>query len=240
MIDRGVVALAVIAIVLFHPSSFCCCCCSSSYFSFVFCFEFLQEDDVKAAVIAAATQSTTGDTLEILVNCAAGNFLVPAEAMSVNAFRTVLEIDTIGTFSTSRAAFPFLKNVALRHADRTASVVNISATLQYGATFWQAHASAAKSAIDSLTRSLAIEWGDSAIRCNGIAPGPIAGTGGLTKLSVGMGSEDGGKNPGSKGKKGEQIGRRCLNALGQHVTIVLSLGAIEIYSDYTKFACLRA
>jgi peroxisomal 2,4-dienoyl-CoA reductase len=36
--------------------------------------------------------------LDILINGAAGNFLVPFEKMSVNAFRTVMEIDTFGTF----------------------------------------------------------------------------------------------------------------------------------------------
>ena len=36
--------------------------------------------------------------VDVLVNGAAGNFLVPFEKMSVNAFRTVMEIDTFGTF----------------------------------------------------------------------------------------------------------------------------------------------
>ena len=37
----------------------------------------------------------------------------------------------------------------------------------FAATWYQAHASAAKSAIDSLTRSLALEWGCDKIRVNG-------------------------------------------------------------------------
>ena len=44
--------------------------------------------------------------------------------------------------------------------------------------FFQAHASAAKAAVDSLTRSLAVEWGDFGVRVNGIAPGPTGGTAG--------------------------------------------------------------
>ena len=62
----------------------------------------------------------------------AGNFLVPADELSVNGFRTVMEIDAIGTFSVSRAAFP-----ALRQAPDGGVIINISATLHYGATFWQ-------------------------------------------------------------------------------------------------------
>ena len=42
----------------------------------------------------------------------------------------------------------------------------------------QAHASAAKAAVDSLTRSLALEWGAFGVRVNGIAPGPTGGTAG--------------------------------------------------------------
>lgn len=58
------------------------------------------------------------------------------------------------------------------------------------ATWYQAHASAAKSAIDSLTRSLALEWGCDNIRVVGIAPGPIANTPGTTKLAPGFTSDD--------------------------------------------------
>lgn len=49
----------------------------------------------------------------------------------MNGFRTVMEIDALGTFATSRAAFPALQRAG------GGSVINISATLQYGATWWQ-------------------------------------------------------------------------------------------------------
>ncbi|GAB4813304.1 hypothetical protein N2152v2_000350 [Parachlorella kessleri] len=117
--------------------------------------------------------------LDILVNCAAGNFLSPAEQLSSNGFRTVIDIDTIGTFNMSRAAFAELKKSG------DAIIINISMTLHYGATWYQAHASAAKSAVDSLTRSLALEWGSYGIRVVGVAPGPIKGTPGMTKLAPG-------------------------------------------------------
>lgn len=40
----------------------------------------------------------------------------------------------------------------------------------------QLHASAAKAAVDSITRTLALEWGEFGIRTNGIAPGIVMGT----------------------------------------------------------------
>ena len=115
--------------------------------------------------------------LHILVNCAAGNFLAPAEQLTSNGFKTVMDIDALGTFNASRAAFQHLR------AAGTAAIVNISATLHYGATWYQAHASAAKAAVDSLTRTLALEWGSYGVRVNGVAPGPIEGTAGLAKLA---------------------------------------------------------
>lgn len=50
-------------------------------------------DSVKGVVDAAVAEF---GRLDILINCAAGNFLCPAASMSSNAFRTVMEIDTIG------------------------------------------------------------------------------------------------------------------------------------------------
>ncbi|CAI5736653.1 unnamed protein product [Hyaloperonospora brassicae] len=114
--------------------------------------------------------------LDVLVNSAAGNFLALAEKLSTNAFRTVMEIDAIGTFNMSRAAFEPLK----RSGD--GRIVNITATLQLPATWYQVHASAAKAAVDSITRSLALEWGQFGIRVTGVAPGPIADTAGTAKL----------------------------------------------------------
>ncbi len=121
--------------------------------------------------------------LDILINGAAGNFLAEARNLKPKGFRTVMEIDTIGTFNMCHASYPSLAKAKSRGGG---CVINISATLQYGATWYQAHASAAKSAIDSLTRTLGLEWGVDRIRVNGIAPGPIADTPGTAKLAPGL------------------------------------------------------
>jgi len=120
--------------------------------------------------------------LDLLINGAAGNFLCAAQDLSANAFQTVIGIDLLGTFNMSKAAFNAL-------CESKGSIINISATLHYGATIYQTHASAAKAGVDSVTRSLAIEWGKHGIRVNGIAPGPIAETEGMKRLGAGIGEE---------------------------------------------------
>ncbi|HTJ80204.1 MAG TPA: SDR family oxidoreductase [Polyangiaceae bacterium] len=117
--------------------------------------------------------------LDVVVNGAAGNFLAPAAALSPNGFKTVLDIDACGTFNVSRAAF----DAWLR--DHGGVILNISATLHYAATPLQIHASAAKAAIDSMTKTLAVEWGGVGVRVVGIAPGPIDDTEGMSRLAPG-------------------------------------------------------
>ncbi|MFW6086206.1 MAG: SDR family oxidoreductase [Myxococcota bacterium] len=114
--------------------------------------------------------------IDVVVNGAAGNFLAPAAQLSYNGFRTVLEIDAIGTYNVSKAAF----DKVLR--DHGGHILNISATLHYAGTPLQVHASAAKAAVDAMTRTLAVEWGQLGIRVTGIAPGPIADTEGIARL----------------------------------------------------------
>ncbi|NXW68723.1 DECR2 reductase, partial [Hirundo rustica] len=54
--------------------------------------------------IAAAVDEALKEfkRIDILINGAAGNFLCPASALSFNAFKTVMDIDTMGTFNTSK------------------------------------------------------------------------------------------------------------------------------------------
>jgi 2,4-dienoyl-CoA reductase [(3E)-enoyl-CoA-producing], peroxisomal len=114
--------------------------------------------------------------IDVLVNGAAGNFLAEAEKLSLNAFKTVIEIDTIGTFLMSKHVYAkWMKN-------NGGSIINISASLHHLGTLLNSHASAAKAAIDAITKTLALEWGPKGVRVNGIAPGMIEGTEGFERL----------------------------------------------------------
>ena len=114
--------------------------------------------------------------IDVLISGAAGNFIAPALGMSPNGFRTVVEIDLLGTFNVLRQAHQFLRRPG-------ASVINISAPQAYNPTMFQAHVCAAKAGVDMLTRVLAMEWGGDGIRVNSIVPGPIGDTEGIRRLA---------------------------------------------------------
>jgi len=105
--------------------------------------------------------------LDLLINNAAGNFYVPSESMTPNAWRSVIEIDLFGTFFCSQAVLPLMR------ASGGGSIVNISMTLHYRGWPQMAHATAAKGGIDALTRTLALEWARDGVRVNAVAPGPV-------------------------------------------------------------------
>ncbi|XVF46029.1 hypothetical protein PTKIN_Ptkin02bG0255300 [Pterospermum kingtungense] len=70
------------------------------------------DGDVRKEDDAARTVESTFKRfgrLDILVNAAAGNFLVPAEDLSPNGFRTVIDIDSVGTFRMCHEALKYLK-----------------------------------------------------------------------------------------------------------------------------------
>lgn len=105
--------------------------------------------------------------IDLLVNNAAGNFYAPSEALSPNAWRSVVEIDLYGTFFCSQAVLPVMKGQG------GGRIVSISMTLHYRGWPQMAHATAAKAGVDALTRTLAVEWAPYGVRVNAVAPGPI-------------------------------------------------------------------
>ena len=133
--------------------------------------------DPQAAEQAVAATVKAHGKLDLLVNGAAGNFLCPTDQLSPNGFKTVIDIDLLGTFNMCHAAFRHLK------ASGSSVVLNISATLHYQGTIMQSHVMAAKAGIDALGRNLACEWGEHGIRVCTIAPGAIGDTEGMRRLA---------------------------------------------------------
>ena len=115
--------------------------------------------------------------LDVVINNAAGNFPVPISDLSPNGFKAVVDIDLLGTFNVSKAAF----DLWLR--DHGGAVVNISAAIQYRGMARQAHVVSAKAGVDALSRTCAIEWGPHGVRVNVVAPGAMSGTEGVKRVA---------------------------------------------------------
>jgi NAD(P)-dependent dehydrogenase (short-subunit alcohol dehydrogenase family) len=102
----------------------------------------------------------------VLVNNAAANFPAPAEDLSPNAWRTVVDITLNGTFFCSR-------ELARRHlaAGTPASIVNVGASYAWTGGPGFAHSAAAKAGVKNMVETLAVEWGPYGIQVNGLVPG---------------------------------------------------------------------
>lgn len=114
--------------------------------------------------------------IDVLISGAAGNFPALAADMSPNGFKSVMDIDLLGTYHVMRAAYPLLRKPG-------AAVINISAPQAMVPMVAQAHVCAAKAGVDMITRTLALEWGPEGVRVNSVVPGPIDGTEGMQRLA---------------------------------------------------------
>lgn len=108
--------------------------------------------------------------------------------LSSNAFKTVIDIDLIGSYNCAKACLPELVKTAKEHPTGKSTVpsgriIFISATLHYGGTPLQTHAVAAKAGVDALSSQVCIEYGPLGITSNVISPGPIGGTEGMDRLA---------------------------------------------------------
>jgi len=131
------------------------------------------DDDV--AKMADALHGAWGP-FDVVVNNAAGNFVCPAEKLSPNGWRAVIEIVLNGTFFVSRAFG--LAMIDAHGADgRARSFVNVVADYAWGAGPGVIHSASAKAGVLALTRTLAVEWARFGIRANAVSPGPFRSEG---------------------------------------------------------------
>jgi len=121
---------------------------------------------VESVTEAFAAIAAREPQIDVLINNAAGNFPAPAEEMTPNGFRTVVDIVLNGTYNCSR-------EFAIRRlaAGLPGAILNIGATYSWTGGPGTSHSAAAKAGVANLTQSLAVEWAPDGIRVNCIAPG---------------------------------------------------------------------
>ena len=115
-------------------------------------------------VVAAA-----GGRVDVLVNNVGimDGFLPPAE-LDDGTWELVLAVNLTATMRTTRAVLPLML------AAGTGSIVNVSSEAGFRASASGVAYAASKAAVNSLTRSTALFYRQQGIRCNAVAPGPVA------------------------------------------------------------------
>src|SRR5690348_7358467 len=123
-------------------------------------------EQVDALVAAAVTRF---GRVDVLVNDAAGNFVVKAEDLSPNGWRAVTSIVLDGGFLCARAA-----GRQMIAQGGGGAILSVIASYAWTGGPGTVHSAAAKAGLLAMTRTLAVEWAPHGIRVNTICPGPTA------------------------------------------------------------------
>ncbi len=114
--------------------------------------------------------------IDLLVNNAGGQYLTPAEDITPKGFRTVIRLNVEGTWLMTHA----VATKAMIPEARGGKVVNITLTPHNGLP-GMAHSSAARAAVENLTKVLGIEWARFGVKLVALAAGQFATETLLTK-----------------------------------------------------------
>ena len=120
------------------------------------------ESDVDRAVGTAAQR---GDLVTAVNNAGIGGPVQPIGEYSLDDWRAVLEVDLTGVFLCLRAE--------VRRMTRPASIVNVSSVYGTAALALAPAYTAAKHAVEGLTKSAALAYASAGLRINAVAPGYI-------------------------------------------------------------------
>lgn len=104
--------------------------------------------------------------IDFLVNNGGGQFVSPTENITNKGWNAVIDTNLTGTFLCCKHAFKEWMG------ENGGAIVSILANMWKGMPFFS-HTSAARSGVDNLTKTLAIEWAEHGIRINAVAPGTI-------------------------------------------------------------------
>ncbi len=108
--------------------------------------------------------------IDLLVNNAGGQYMTPAEDITPKGFRTVMTLNVEGTWLMSHAVATKAMMGGRDGNQRGGKIVNVTLSPHHGLP-GMAHSSAARAAVENLTKVLSIEWSRFDIRLTALAAG---------------------------------------------------------------------
>jgi citronellol/citronellal dehydrogenase len=130
-----------------------------------------EEDQVEALVEGVMERH---GRVDLLVSNAGGQYMSPAEDITPKGFRTVIRLNVEGTWLMTRAVATRAMIPAGRDRHpREGKIVNVTLSPHHGLP-GMAHSSAARAAVENLTRVLSIEWARFGIKLVALAAGQFA------------------------------------------------------------------
>src|SRR3954447_13478312 len=128
----------------------------------------IREEDQVAGLVDAVLERH--GQIDLLVNKAGGQYMTPAEDITPKGFRTVLRLNVEGTWLMSHAVATRAMMSGPDGVPRGGKIVNVTLSPHHGLP-GMAHSSAARAAVENLTRVLSIEWARFQIRLTARAAG---------------------------------------------------------------------
>jgi len=125
-----------------------------------------EEDQVSALVDGVLADH---GQIDVLVNNAGGQYMSPAEAITPKGFRTVIRLNVEGTWLMTHT----VATRAMIPESRGGRIINVTLSPHTGLA-GMAHSSAARAAVENLTRVLSIEWARFGIKLTALAAGHFA------------------------------------------------------------------
>jgi len=123
----------------------------------------IREADSAAAIVDAVLDRH--GRLDTLVNNAGGQYFVPAEAIALKGWQAVTRLNVGGTLTMAQVAY----ERAMKPAG-AGMVINVTLSPHHGLT-GMTHSSAARAAVEGLTRELAVTWAPDGVAMTAVAIG---------------------------------------------------------------------
>ncbi|AFM17747.1 dehydrogenase of unknown specificity, short-chain alcohol dehydrogenase like protein [Mycolicibacterium chubuense NBB4] len=131
-------------------------------------FGYVADVTDRAAIDAALTEIRAAlGPVEILVNAAGLDGFKKFTDITFDEWRRVVDVNLNGVFHMVQAALPDMIEAGWGR------IVNISSSSTHSGTPYMAHYVAAKSAVNGLTKTLALEYGPAGVTVNAVPPGFI-------------------------------------------------------------------